>query len=139
MKPESGMAVRILVKDYQKMYDFYKDTLEYEVNWGDRNGTYASFSVPGEEKPAFAIYVKEDYSYYDGYQDIGNQTKSDYIVMCMGCDDVDAHYEYLKSKGVEFIGEPRDIPRWYYRVVLFRDPEGNLIDLGGPMKEEEEG
>lgn len=136
MKPESGIAVRILVDDFGKMFDFYKDTLEYDVNWGNRNGTYASFSVPGEEEPAFAIYVKEDYSYYDGYKDIGSRVKSDYIVMCIGCTDVDAHYEYLKSKGVEFIGEPRNIPRWEYRVVLFRDPEGNLIDLGGPMKKE---
>ncbi len=136
MKPESGIAVRILVDDFKLMYDFYKETLEYDVLWGDRNGTYASFCIPGEDKPAFAIYVKKDYSYYKGYDDIGNQNKSDYIVLCMGCEDVDKYYDYLKNKGVEFIGEPRDIPEWYYRVVLFRDPEGNLIDLGGPMKED---
>ena len=138
MKPESGIAVRILVKDFKKMYDFYKDMMEYEVVWGDRNGTYASFKVPGEENPAFAIYVKEDYSYYKGYEDIGDGNKSDYIVMCMGHSNLDEYYKYLKSKGVEFIGEPRDIPEWYYRVVLMRDPEGNLIDIGGPMKENKE-
>ncbi len=136
MKPQSKMAVRILVNDFKLMYDFYKDTLEYEVQWGDRNGTYASFKVPGETEPAFAIYVKEDYSFYKGYEDISTKNKSDYVVLCLGHDNVDEYYKYLKSKGVQFIGEPRDIKEWYYRVVLFRDPEGNLIDLGGPMKEE---
>lgn len=135
MKPKTGVGVRILVKDFGKMFDFYKDTLEYEVHWGDRECTYASFKVPGTEKPSFAIFVKEDYSQYKGYKDIGNQNKSDHIVMCIEHDDVDKYYEYLKSKGVEFIGEPRNMPKWYYRVVLFRDPEGNLIDLGGPLKE----
>jgi len=135
MKPNTGINVRILVKDFKLMYDFYKDVLEYEVHWGDRNGTYAAFRIPGEDKAAFAIYVKEDYSYYKGYRDIGNQNKSDYIVMCIGHENVDEYYLYLKNKGVDFIGEPRDIPEWYYRVVLFRDPEGNLLDLGGPMKD----
>lgn len=135
MKPKRSVKARILVNDYKKMYDFYKDVMEYEVHWGNRNGTYASFKVPGEESPDFAIYVKEDYRYYEGYKDIGNQNKSDYVVLCIECDDVDKQYKYLKKKGVEFIGEPRDIPHWYYRVVLFRDPEGNLIDLGGPLKD----
>ncbi len=134
MKP-SNMTVRILVEDFKKMYDFYKDVMDYEVHWGDRNGTYASFKVPGEDNPAFAIYVKQDYSFYEGYQDIGTQDKSDYVVLCLECEDLDKYYNYLKDKGVMFIGEPRDIPEWYCRVVLFRDPEGNLIDLSGPLKD----
>jgi predicted enzyme related to lactoylglutathione lyase len=132
MKP-SDVRVRILVKNYQLMYDFYKDIMGYEVFWGDRNGTYASFNIPGEAFPAFAIYVKNGYSLYNGYHDIG-EGKADHIVMCHNCDDVDQYYSYLLSKGLTFIGEPRDIPEWYCRVVLMRDPEDNLIDISGPLK-----
>jgi len=132
----STIRVRILVQDFKKMFDFYKNVMEYKVIWGDRDGTYASFGLKDQEQAEFAIYVKEDYSFYQGYTDNGSDTKSDYIVMCMGCDDVDEYYHYLKAKGVEFIGEPRDIPEWYYRVVLMRDPEGNLIDIGSAMKEQ---
>jgi len=134
MKP-SKMIARILVTDLPKMFDIYKDIMEYEVFWGERNGTYASFAVPGEEKPDFAIYQKEGYSLYKDYEDIGEQIKSDYIVLCIGSDDVDEYYKHLQRKGVDFIGEPRDMPEWYYRCVLFRDPEGNLIDVGGPIKD----
>lgn len=134
MKPESGLLARILVNDFKKMYDFYKDILGYEVHWGTRDGSYASFKVEGTDEPSFAIYIK-DYSYYDGYSDIGNQTKSDYVVLCMNQPDVDEYYNYLKSKGVTFIGEPRDIYAWYCRVALFRDPEGNLIEIDGPYKD----
>ena len=134
MKPESGFMPRILVKDFKKMYDFYKDVLEYEVHWGDRDGSYASFKVPGEKDPSFAIYIK-DYSYYEGYSDIGNQTKSDFIVLTLNHSDVDEYYNDLKAKGIEFVGEPRDIYEWYCRVVLFRDPEGNLLEINGPYKD----
>ena len=134
MKPKTGIMARILVQDFKKMFDFYKDILEYEVHWGDRNGAYASFKVSGDEQPSFAIYTK-DYSYYEGYKDIGTGNKSDFIVLCVGHDDVDEYYIALKEKGVKFIGEPRDIYEWYCRVVLFRDPEDNLIEINGPYKD----
>ena len=134
MKPKTGLVPRILVEDYKKMFDFYKDVLEYEVHWGNRDGSYASFKTEGAEDPSFAIYTK-DYSYYEGYEDIGTQTKSDFVVLIMSHDDVDEYCEYLKTKGIKFIGEPRDIYEWYCRVVLFRDPEGNLIEINGPYKD----
>ena len=133
MKPKTGIAPRILVQDFKKMFDFYKDILEYEVHWGDRNGAYASFKVPGEKDPSFAIYMK-DYTYYEGYSDIGEQIKSDFVVLVVSHDDVDEYYNHLKTKGVTFMGEPRDIYEWYCRVVLFRDPEGNLIEINGPYR-----
>ena len=134
MKP-SGMGVRILVKDFSRMFDFYKDIMGYDVFWGDRNTSYASFAVPGETKPTFSIQQKEGYSEYKGYEDIGEQIKSDYIVLCLVQDDIDNYYDYLKEKGIEFIGKPRDISDWYHRCVFFRDPEGNLIHIAGPMKD----
>ena len=134
MKPKTGITARILVEDYKKMFDFYKDVMGYTLDWGDRDGSYASFKVEGAEEPSFAIYTK-DYSYYDGYSDIGKQIKSDFIALCTSHPDIDEYYKHLKAKGVEFIGEPRDIYEWYGRFVLFRDPEGNLVEINGPYKD----
>jgi lactoylglutathione lyase len=35
----------------------------------------------------------------------------------------------LKDKGVLFLNEPHDRKEWNARVALFRDPDGNVIEL----------
>ena len=94
-----------------------------------------SCCLPGEDVPAIAFFAKSDMAEYEGYADIGQQKRSDYAVITMSVEDLDGAYEELKAKGVEFMGEPRDIPEWYMRCVMLRDPEGNLIELSGPLKE----
>lgn len=45
----------------------------------------------------------------------------------LSTDDVDADYERMKAKGVEFTQEPTDTP--YGRDTGFRDPSGNHLRL----------
>ena len=42
--------------------------------------------------------------------------------------DVDAEYERIKSLGVEWVMPPTTQP-WGNRSMIFRDPEGNLINV----------
>jgi uncharacterized glyoxalase superfamily protein PhnB len=42
--------------------------------------------------------------------------------------DVDAEYERLKARGVEFILRPKTHP-WGARSFWFRDPDGNIVDF----------
>lgn len=42
-------------------------------------------------------------------------------------DDIQADFQRLKSKGVEFIEEPTDFPN--VTVATFKDPEGNYLQL----------
>jgi predicted enzyme related to lactoylglutathione lyase len=42
-------------------------------------------------------------------------------------DDIQAEFQRLKSKGVEFIEEPADFPN--VKVATFKDPEGNYVQL----------
>lgn len=130
----SKVGARILVDDFKLCFDFYKDILGYEVLWGDRDNVYASFKVSGDDKPAISIFKKSEMSLYDGYEDIGRQSKSDFIQLCINVDDVDECFAILKEKGVNFIGEPRNIHEWFMRCVLLRDPESNLIELSSNIK-----
>ena len=129
-----SFCVRILADDIPTLYDFYTEKLGFKVTWGDRNGRYVSFSEPDNDKELFAIFSKSGMKDYQGYTPLDGQEKSDQIVCCTGFDDVDAAYEELKIKGIEFMGEPRNIPEWFMRCVYFRDPEGNLIEIAGPLK-----
>ena len=129
----TGMGSRILADDFPALYDFYADTLGLKVKWGDRNAGYASFINPESDTDALAIFVKTGMELYPEYTPLGGQ-KSDRVVLIMGVEDVDAAYEKLKGKGVEFMGAPRNVPAWSMRCVYFRDPEQNLIEIAGEMK-----
>ena len=50
-------------------------------------------------------------------------------------DDVDAEYERLKPIVSEWEQEPTLMP-WGNRSILFRDPDGNLVNLFTPATEE---
>ncbi|BBY24947.1 VOC family protein [Mycobacterium stomatepiae] len=47
-------------------------------------------------------------------------------------DDVDAEYERLRSSVGEIVTEPTTMP-WGNRALLFRDPDGNLVNLFTPV------
>lgn len=49
--------------------------------------------------------------------------------------DVDTEYERLKPTVNEWVKEPTTMP-WGNRAVLFRDPDGNLVNLFTPVTEE---
>jgi catechol 2,3-dioxygenase-like lactoylglutathione lyase family enzyme len=50
-------------------------------------------------------------------------------------DDVDAEYERLKPMVSEWEQEPTLMP-WGNRSILFRDPDGNLVNLFTPTTED---
>lgn len=49
--------------------------------------------------------------------------------------DVDAEYERLRGELKEVVTEPTTMP-WGNRALLFRDPDGNLVNLFTPVTDE---
>lgn len=120
---------RLLVDDFQKCYDFYTEKIGFKVVWGNRNTAFASFSGRKDKKPVFAMFLRKNMPEYKHYKAPKGTGHKDSVVLCIPCEDVDIEYEYLKAKGVEFMGEPMTIDEWYMRCVYLRDPEGNIIEL----------
>jgi predicted enzyme related to lactoylglutathione lyase len=50
-------------------------------------------------------------------------------------DDVDKEYERLKAFVSDWVQEPTTMP-WGNRSILFRDPDGNLVNLFTPVTDE---
>jgi predicted enzyme related to lactoylglutathione lyase len=50
------------------------------------------------------------------------------LVLDFQVDDVDAEYARLKSSIETWVQPPTDLP-WGNRAMLFRDPDGNLINM----------
>jgi catechol 2,3-dioxygenase-like lactoylglutathione lyase family enzyme len=125
--------VRLLVKDYKKCFKFYKETIGLEPVWGDEEGCYASFKV-AEGIEGFALFVSDFMApavgNADKTQPSGFREKS---LVSFEVENVDEAYQTLSAKGVNFINQPADMPDWGMRVVHFRDPEENLIELFTPL------
>ena len=56
--------------------------------------------------------------------------------LCFEVEDIDEAYEMLKAKGVEFLGPVAPAVRQDGTMYLFcfKDPDGIIIELGGPRK-----
>jgi predicted enzyme related to lactoylglutathione lyase len=50
-------------------------------------------------------------------------------------DDVDAAYERLRAHVGEIVTAPKTMP-WGNRALLFRDPDGNLVNLFTPVTDD---
>lgn len=50
------------------------------------------------------------------------------LVLDFEVEDVDAHYTRLKDIVSEWVRLPTDLP-WGNRAMLFRDPDGNLVNM----------
>jgi len=125
--------VRLLVKDYKKCFNFYTEKLGFEPVWGDENGCYANFKV-AEGIEGFAIFVSDFMA-----PAVGNADKTqpsgyrEKMMVSFEVENVDATYQTLLAKDVNFVNQPIDMPDWGMRVVHLRDPEENLIELFTPL------
>jgi catechol 2,3-dioxygenase-like lactoylglutathione lyase family enzyme len=54
------------------------------------------------------------------------------IIIEFRVDDVDSEYERLKPLVTDWVQEPTTMP-WGNRSILFRDPDGNLVNFFTPV------
>ena len=125
-----SLHARLLVKDYQACLRFYRDILEFEVTWDD--GDYASFQ---DGSLHLAIFKRDmQAEAIDNTGQVRYAECQDKLALIFEVSDVDAYYQHLTNKGVQFVKEPLDYPGWGIRAAYFRDPDGNLIEINCGLK-----
>jgi lactoylglutathione lyase len=128
-------CIRLLVKDFDRCFRFYAETLELNVTWGQVGGDYASFDIG---IPSGLSIFKSDLM----ASVIGNSEKSlptdnrEKIAIILKVENVDQSYQDFSEKGVKFITQPSDMTGWGIRVAHFRDPESNLIEIWSELAKE---
>lgn len=117
-----GLSAAIVwSEDIQKtLVPFYRDVLGLPV----LNDT-PEFVVFGYDPggPVFCLGTHSEVH--------GNNNDPARHMVGLGVDDVQAEYERLKAKGVEFIDEPTEFPN--VKLCTFKDPEGNYVQLLQPV------
>lgn len=119
--------VRLLVDNYKDCFNFYKDTLELGVAWGNANTGYSEFEAGGVR---LAIFTREEMARVVGRSDLPVAGEcQDELVVIFRVENVDGVAESLKKKGVHLETEPQDRTDWGIRTTHLRDPDGNLIEI----------
>lgn len=120
----NGYMTLLFVKDIKRSRDFYENVLGLEFEHG--NDDSATFLLGPDALLLLDHRGADDLlSAADVEHDTPRGTSS---MIVTSVDDVDALYEELLAKGVEFIRAPED--RWWgKRCAHFKDPDGNVWEI----------
>lgn len=105
------MALR--VKDMEAATRFFQDFLDLELDPKETApGNYSQFTIP--TVAGFALIHGLELAGAEQPYDLAFEVK-----------EADAAHEKMKTRGVEIVEPPRDLP--WGRSFLFRGPEGHIL------------
>ncbi|MFB6786122.1 VOC family protein [Streptomyces olivaceus] len=119
------VSIRVITDDVARLVDFYERATGLRATWSTEDfaelptasGTLAIGSTrtvplfaPGSARPA------------------DNRS----VIIEFLVEDVDAVHRNLTGYVTEFVKEPTTMP-WGNRALLFRDPDGNLVNFFTPV------
>jgi len=123
MQLKSISAVLIWSGNYKELAKWYQEKLGLkqieEINHPDDTGV--------------GLAVGESYLWIGKHSEVKGENKDPHRIMFnIDVDSVQATYEKLKEKGVEFIAEPFKAPTFGSYFATFKDLDGNIIQFIGP-------
>ncbi|MFI7660106.1 VOC family protein [Micromonospora parva] len=119
------VSIRIITGEINRLVGFYEKITGVQANWGNEDfaelrtahGTLAIGSTR-----TVALFASGSARPADNHS----------VIIEFRVEDVDALYEKLKSVVDDFVNEPTTMP-WGNRALLFRDPDGNLVNFFTPV------
>jgi predicted enzyme related to lactoylglutathione lyase len=119
------VSTRFITADVKQLVTFYEMVTGLTAEWG--NELFAEIPTAGG---TLAIGSDKTVPLFGegSAEPAANRTAIiEFIV-----DDVDAEWERLRGHVSEVVTEPTTMP-WGNRALLFRDPDGNLVNLFTPV------
>ena len=112
---------RILTDDVAALSGFYATLLNVTAVTND-------YYVELPTRTAVVALCRRRFTEADGCGVPSPCTASDRVILDFEVDDVDSHHRRLQRLGIGWIMAPTTQP-WGNRSAIFRDPEGNLVNL----------
>lgn len=126
--PATIANVTLVIPDYDQAIEFFCDVLGFDLLEDidmEPGKRWVRVAPKGGGTALLLAQARGD----SQEAAIGNQTGGR-VAFFLHTDDFDREYEAVKAAGCGFTGPVRDEP--FGRVVVFRDPWGNLWDLIEP-------
>nr|WP_294862288.1 VOC family protein [uncultured Fluviicola sp.] len=121
-------SVRIITENMTGMVSFFENITALNATWYTED--FAEIAV-GSSK--LAIGSTRTLSFFGEGIAIPANNKS--VIIEFWVENVDEVYERIKDSISELVQEPTTMP-WGNRSLLFRDPDGNLINFFTPLSKE---
>lgn len=121
-------VVVLFVGELGRAKAFYRDTLGLPLRHEDESSAYFEL-----ETASLLLLTREGAQDLLSAQEVAAETPTGARSQLVAfVEDVDALYDQLKGKGVEFILAPVDRP-WGLRTAHFKDPDGHLWEISQPL------
>ena len=123
-------SLRVITSDIKRLVDFYQQVTHMPlIQYTD---DFAELQTPSA---TLAIGSTRTWQLFGG-EEVAQAAANHSAIIEFRVDDVDAEYEKLAPMlGNNVIQQPTTMP-WGNRSLLFRDPDGNLVNLFTPITPE---
>ena len=122
------VSIRMITDDLGRMVQFYERVTGVEaVRY---TPLFAELIMP-----SFTLAIGHTQTTQLFGEDSARPADNHTIIIEFRVGDVDSEYERLKPLVSDWVQEPTTMP-WGNRSILFRDPDGNLVNFFTPVTEE---
>ena len=122
------VSIRVITDNVKRLADFYAQITGVAPRWG--NDDFAELVSPAG---TLAIASTRTIALFGA--NAAHAADNHSVIIEFRVDDVDSEYQKLRELSVDFVNEPTTQP-WGNRSLLFRDPDGNLINFFTPITAE---
>ncbi|MGW6421922.1 VOC family protein [Nocardia sp. NPDC055053] len=119
------VSIRLITDDIQRLVSFYQHVTGVEANWATPD--FAEIVTPAGTLAIGSTRTVALFAAGSAHPADNHTAIIEFLVP-----DVDADYRRLRDTVEDFVKEPTTMP-WGNRSLLFRDPDGNLINLFTPV------
>lgn len=119
------VSVRVITDDVAGLVEFYERLTGASASWGN-----AEFAELRTASCTLAIGSTRTVGLFGPGSASPAANRSAILEFIV--EDVDTEYERLRTWVTEFVTLPTTMP-WGNRALLFRDPDGNLVNLFTPV------
>lgn len=121
-------SIRIITDDIDRLVEFYEQVLGITA---ERPApVFAEFVMP---TCTLAIGHSKTAQLFGADSVVAGSNRT--VILEFRVNDVDAEYVRLQQVIQDWVQEPTTMP-WGNRSMLFRDPDGNLVNLFQPVTED---
>lgn len=122
------VSLRIITADIKRLVKFYENATGITAQWATDDFAEiisGSFTLAIGSTRTLAFFA----------EGIAEPAANKSIIIEFLVENVDDNYEMIKGLESEIVQEPTTMP-WGNRSLLFRDPDGNLINFFTPVSDE---
>lgn len=128
MSKANLVSVRIITADIKRLVHFFEKATGITARWATDD-----FAEVISDSFTLAIGSTRTLAFFgDG---VAEPAANKSIIIEFLVEDVDNNYEMIKGLTNEIVQQPTTMP-WGNRSLLFRDPDGNLINFFTPVSDE---